>query len=277
MNVGFAVAVLVGLSIVCAPAVARGAQASEDTTHTGDARDATPETEPRGEGGSLALGSRLMLRGGATFGSGTRPLWVSSESAYSIRQYGLEVRGSTPLLSERSVKSFFRNNPLGTGFALEFQVAALYSHESPVMRDRSPVPFEVVGNVGLAGRVLSLGKPAWLALVFHANPEVSWGGQYWWSDTMRLTVFGGPRLLLRFGSFASEVDYSFVPDYLTGSPAGMDVDRWEHRISGGVSVGPFGLGARHVIASERTRTPAPDDLRSHASATFVFLELRRPR
>jgi hypothetical protein len=214
---------------------------------------------------------------GATFGSGTRPLWVSPDSGYTIRQYGLEVRAATRLKGAGAAHAFFRANELGTVFGLEMQLGAYYSEESPVMLARSPVPFEVIGSVGVAGRVLSVGRPSWLSLVFHVNPEAAWGGQHWWSDTPRLAIFGGPRLLFRLDDAGAELDYSFVPNYFTGSPAGIEVDRWEHRLSGSVAYGVFGVGLRHVIASERTKTPFPDLLRSHAQSTFAYLELRSTR
>lgn len=268
-RVSFAAAAVAVISLASS---ARAEPARDRVAEHSSAADADER-----EGGSLGLGARTFLRAGATFGGGTRPRWVSPESSYEIRQYGLELRTSTDLRDGSSGRGHVPRSLLGTAFGFELQLGAFYSEESPVMRDRSPLPIEVVGSAGIAGRVLSLGSPRLLSLVFHLNPEISWGGQHWWSNTPRLGVYGGPRLLFRVGETAAELDYSFLPDYLTGSPVGMEVDRFEHRFSGALAYGRVAVGGRHVIAAERTRTPFPDILQSHASTTFLFLEIRNAR
>lgn len=230
---------------------------------TADARDDDDE-------GNLSLSSRTMIGGGATFGEGTRPAWADSVTSYAIREYSLYVRSSLPLS---------RPNTLGSKFAIEWMGAALYASEDPFVAVRGATALSARGAFGIGGRALTLGdRDARFALVLHANVEAGIGGQYWWSDSARLSPMAGPRLLLGlWDDVFAELDYAFVPDYLTGSPHGMRVNRWEHRATLSLGFGELGIGARVLVSSERTHTPLPELTRSHSSSVFGFVEWRIPQ
>lgn len=216
--------------------------------------------------GPITYGSRLIFSGGAAFGEGTRPAWSDRATSYSIREYALGVRGTG---------RFTRENPLGSKFAFEWTASALLARESPEVASRDATSIEARGSVGVGGKAFDVGGSVKVALVLHANLEGGLGGQHWWSDTARLAPLAGPRFLFAFWESAyAEVDYAFVPDYVTSAPDDMRVNRWEHRASASFAYGGFGLGARYLLSSERTHTPAPDVARTHSSSVFLFLEWR---
>lgn len=208
----------------------------------------------------------------AALGQGTRPAALPGGKTYDLTMVGLDAAFATRLGSEESDKA----PGLGTRFSFESGLRLFYAAESPRSSDTKNVPVGGAGRIELAARPYAWSGRMHGAFVFHAGGELSGGGDFWWSNGVRLAPIAGARVVTAWSEMVrAELDYTLVPTYyLSSSPDGLDVDRLEHRVSLRVAYGRVGLGGLVTFSREDVNRAGPSPLRAHGTVIGAVLELR---
>lgn len=141
------------------------------------------------------------------------------------------------------VTSRSSDTDLGTQVGVEWSLKAGYTpNEVEEYRQAAVVGF--AGSVAIAFRTLAWSGPFYGAILVLAGGELGAGGGHWWSDTARLTFFGGTRIVTaqRYGEGALELTYLLAPFELGGTPGSMRSRRVEHRVGLTAGLDPLGVG-----------------------------------
>lgn len=192
--------------------------------------------------GTLGLLSTNKLTAEVRRTTGSIPLRLLEPTATA-----LELRDwkqiSTWIQLTGGVTTRSSDTDLGTQVGVEWSLkVGLTPNEVKEYRDAAIVGF--AGSLAVAFRTVSWSGPFYGAILILAGGELGAGGGHWWSDTARLTFFGGARMVTaqKYGSGALELTYILAPFEFGGTPDSIRSRRVEHRIGLTAAVDAVGFG-----------------------------------
>jgi hypothetical protein len=134
---------------------------------------------------------------------------------------------------------------LGSQLGLEWSLKlGVTPNQAPNYRDLAPLAFD--GSLAMALRTFSWRRPYYGALIVLAGGELGAGGGHWWSDSARMTFFGGARLVAQSIDGASNIELTYIlaPFEFSGRPELVaNSRRVEHRAGITFGRGLLGVGA----------------------------------
>lgn len=197
--------------------------------------------------GTLGLLSTTKLVAEVRRTTGRVPLRIlgsaGSDAAPSL-ELGSWTQISTWLQLTGGLVSRSADTDLGSQFGAEWSLRlGVTPKEVKGDRDQAPIGFD--GSAAMAFRTVAWSGAFYGAIVVLAGGELGAGGGHWWSDTARMTFFGGARLVTaqREGTGALELSYVIAPFTFGGSPGDLKSRRVEHRIGLTAAIDQIGLGA----------------------------------
>jgi hypothetical protein len=180
-----------------------------------------------------------------TLAQGSRPSVLGMTPYYQQLALGYRVRGGWVTDATE----------LGTQVGYEMDIFLGYvSKESAPLDPEDEVGFSML--LGVPMRVWSWNAPFSGAVVLHLGAELSAGFANWWSNTARLGIVPGVRVVGRFAwGVGVELDYSVVPFLISGAPHGLSYGRFEHRVLLTGGIGVVGVGVELRLSHDQTRVP----------------------